>query len=152
MRHYIISQKYVMSDSPLIFSYLHLHFLNYPGDEDVSVDPGGFRFVLGTNPHLYHSRCVWEWSLKQCDGTTDQPGVRSSRSGQQLSKPNSVRLPINVSNCKLCITCLFVCCCFMPYQQYFSYITVVIWYMRWEGESLSLHIYRLKGSLTSHTI
>ena len=47
---------------------------------------------------------------------------------------------------------LFYCCCFTPLQQYFSYITAVIWCMRWEGESPSLHFYRLKGSLTSHTI
>ena len=33
-----------------------------------------------------------------------------------------------------------------------SYIMAVIWCMRREGESPSLHFYRLKGSLTSHTI
>ena len=34
---------------------------------------------------------------------------------------------------------LFVYCCFMPQQQYFSYIMTVIWCTRWEGESLILH-------------
>ena len=46
----------------------------------------------------------------------------------------------------------FVCCCFTPWQHYFNYIMVVIWCMRWEGKSLRLHLYRLKGSLISHTI
>ena len=40
----------------------------------------------------------------------------------------------------------------MQYQQYFSYIMVVIWRMRSEGQIPSLYVYWLKGSLTSHTI
>ena len=46
----------------------------------------------------------------------------------------------------------FICCCFLPCHWYFSYIIVVTWCMRWEGERLNLHFYRLKGSLASHTI
>ena len=48
----------------------------------------------------------------------------------------------------LCVSC----CCFMAQQQQFSYILVVIWCMRRGRESLRLYFYRLKGSLTSHTI
>ena len=41
---------------------------------------------------------------------------------------------------------------FTPCQQYFSDIMSGIWCIRWEGEIMSLHFYRLNGSLTSHTI
>ena len=34
------------------------------------------------------------------------------------------------------------------FQQYFSYLMVVLWCMRWGGESLSLHFHRLKESFT----
>ena len=39
-------------------------------------------------------------------------------------------------------------CCLMLYQQYFSYIMVVMWCMRSEGERPSLHSYRLKVFFT----
>ena len=58
-----------------------------------------------------------------------------------------------VNNC-----CLLRCCyfwCFLGgliYTIVSVYIMAVIWCMKWDGESLSLHFYRLKGSLTSNTI
>ena len=98
---------------------------------------------------------IWKsGSTKTRDGRSTVRHIMISRASLQQTRFKYIYLYTNTNTIQILILIFFhwfVCLLlFYAIATIFRYIMAVIWCMRLEGESLSLHFYQLKRYLTSH--